>query len=630
MNTEVRPGHDFYGYANGKWLASAVIPTDRSEIGASQSIYERSLERSHALLENARSSGAPMGILYSSFMDQARVGRLGLQPILPLLAGISRAPDRSALAANMAALQLLDIDGLVDVNVIAGFSDPSRNELMLGQTSLGMPDSSYYLDDNEYKSVRAAYMTMMESLLRLLGEPEPRQRANEVFAFERVLARGQWSASATRDASRLDNPRTVAQLLEQAPGFDWADYLKTLGVAGHPVVVWQPSAVTAAAAAWRDTPLEVLRDWLRIRALTSVAPLLPAKFAEVVFTFRSGALLGTPEMPPRWREGIRLVQHLMPEAIGAAYSDRYFPQESKTRVQGIADAVRASFRHRLCENTWMSPATRDAALVKLDGFEIVIGSPDKQSPEATVMLSRDDLLGNVLKLRKASFQNNLAALDKPVDRRRFPYSSAYPLAWATSSLNELAVTAAFLQAPEFDVSADPAVNFGAIGVVIGHELSHHFDDQGRKRDNRGVLRDWWSSADVDKYLALSQPLIAQFDQYEALPGHHVNGQLTLGENLADLSGLQLALDAYHESLNGYPATVIDGLTGDQRFFLSYAQSRREKQRDDTIRQQILTDPHAPERYRVLELRNLDAWYEAFHITPTDSLYLPPASRVRVW
>jgi putative endopeptidase len=630
MDTEVRPGHDFYAYANGKWLASAVIPTDRSEIGASQSIYDRSLERSRVLLENARSSGVPMGSLYVSFMDQARVERLGLQPVLPLLAGISHAPDRSALAAHMADLQRIGIDGLVDVDVIAGFSDPSRNELMLQQTSLGMPDTSYYLDENEHKSIRAAYLKMMESLLGLLGESEPRQRANEVFAFEQMLARGQWSTSATRDASRLDNPRTVAQLLEQAPGLDWADYLKTLGAAGHPVVVWQPSAVTAAAAAWRDTPLDVLRDWLRIRALTSIAPLLPAKVEEVVFTFRSGALRGTTQMPQRWREGIRLVQHLMPEAIGAAYTERYFPQEAKARVQGIADAVRAAFRHRLSGNTWMSPATRDAALVKLDGFEIVIGSPDEQRREATVMLSKDDLLGNVLNLRKAAFQNSIAALDKLVDRRSFPYSAAYPLAWATSSLNELAVTAAFLQTPEFDVSADPAINFGAIGVVIGHELSHHFDDQGRKRDSRGVLRDWWSTADVDKYLALSQPLIAQFDRYEPLPGHHVNGQLTLGENLADLGGLQLALNAYHDSLNGHPAPVIDGLTGDQRFFLSYAQSRREKQRDDTIREQILADPHAPERYRVFELRNLDAWYEAFHITPADSLYLPPASRVGVW
>jgi putative endopeptidase len=450
-----------------------------------------------------------------------------------------------------------------------------------------------------------------------------------VLAFESSIARSQWSEVEERDELKTYNQYMASDLV--GDGFPWATYLQALGVSSQtPVIVREPSAFSAAARTWSETPLAVLKDWLLVRYLDKYATFLPPPFAAASFAFHGTALEGTLQAPRRWQRGASLVARQMGDGVGRAYVEAYFPPSAKAEIEAIVVNVKRAFRERLANEPWMSEATRQRAIEKLDSFEVVVGYPGHWRDDSGLRITPDDLAGNVARAERYAFNQQLRRLGTRVERREFDHSAALPWAWATPMLNEIGFSAAFLQPPYFDPAADPAVNYGAIGAVIGHELSHHFDDRGRRYDARGRLADWWTADDAGQFAARSKALVLQYDAYEPLPGLHVNGALTLGENLADRAGLNISYQAYIESLDGKPAPVIDGFTGPQRFFMGDAQSHRSKQRDADLRTQLLSDPHPPEKERSEEVRNIDAWYEAFHVSPGDAMYLAPGQRVRIW
>jgi putative endopeptidase len=416
-----------------------------------------------------------------------------------------------------------------------------------------------------------------------------------------------------------------------APGLDWPRYLSELGVAGQPYfIVREPSAFQAMAQIWANTPLPVLKDWLLVRYLDQNADFLTPPFVDAHFAFHGAAMSGASQIKPRSVRGATLVSDEMADGVGQAYVAAWFPPEAKARIEAIVVQVKAAFRARLADEQWMAPETRKKAIAKLDTFQVVVGYPDKWRDDSGLDVRADDLVGNIARAERYSYRTMLARLGTRVNRREFDHSAAAPWAWATPTLNEIGFSAAFLQPPYFDPNADAAVNYGGVGAVIGHELSHHFDDQGHLYNAEGRLADWWTPEDAERFAAKTQKLVAQYDAYEPLPGLHVNGALTLGENLADLAGLNISYQAYLQSLDGKAAPILGGFTGPQRFFLGYAQSDRSKQRDADLRNQVLSDPHPPDKERVEEVRNIEAWYEAFHVSSRDKLALPVDDRVKVW
>jgi len=633
MDPTVKPGDDFYLYANGAWQAKASIPDDRPQVGAYSSLIDSAFARVHHILA-ATSAGrrSKAGQFYASYMDEDRTNAKGLAPVQPVMAEIAVARDKVALASIMADLQKDGVTGLFAPFVEPDDRNPTAYVLYFEQDGLGLPDRSYYLEnDRDSTAGRAAYAAYIARLFALAGQDDAGRRIAAVMAFETGVARTHWDGVAERDELKVYNRYGVSELKADEAGFDWDAYLKALGASTQSsVIIREPSAFSAAARSWSQTPLAVLKDWLLIRYLDQNAGYLPAPFAEASFAFHDTTLSGTTKAKPRWERGASLVAHKMEDGIGRAYAEAYFPPSAKAQIEAIVSNVKRAFRERLANETWMSEATRQKAIEKLDTFQVVVGYPDRWRDDSGLRISANDLVGNVARAERYTFADRLRRLGTTVDRRQFDNSAALPWAWATPTLNEIGFSAAFLRSPYFDPEADPAINYGAIGAVIGHELSHHFDDQGRKHDAQGRLADWWTPEDAVNFAARTKALVSQYDAYQPLPGLHVNGALTLGENLADLAGLNISYQAYIESLGGKPAPVIDGFTGPQRFFLGDAQSRRSKQRDADLRNQVLSDPHPPEKERSQEVRNIDAWYQAFHVLPGDAMYLPPDQRVRVW
>lgn len=633
MDRTVAPGNDFYRYANGGWLDRTVIPPDRSDEDTFHQLAELSRTRTRAILEEeSRKPDSRIGAFYASFMNEAEIEARGLQPLHASLQGIAEADTKRKLASLMAKFQRQGVDGLVDVEIAPDDKDPTVYIARLHQNGLGVSGRDYYLSDERgLVDVRLAYGRYLTELLTLTGQSDATARADAVVAFEAKMAAAQWTRAESRDADKGYNRSRPADLGILAPGLDWGVYLDGLGLgAQRAILVTEPSALTGEARVWDQTPLATLKDWLTLRLLDHNAGYLPAKFGEASFAFSGKALRGISQDQPRWRKGVTMVTRQMGEAVAPIYVARYFTPSTKERTERLVATIFESYRSHIQQAAWMAPETRLKALAKLDGFVVRIGYPAHWRDYSGLTVRADDLLGNVARAGALDYQRNLDKLGQAVNRDEWQFPPMSTNGWADRKLNEIFFPAALLQAPLFDPNADAAVNYGAIGVVIAHEISHEFDAQGRKYDASGRLADWWTPSDEANFTALAQKLVRQYDAYQPLPGVHVNGTQTLDENIADLGGLAVSHDAYLRSLEGRRVPILDGFTGEQRFFLSYAQISRHKGRDADLRRDLLTDDHSPDPQRVAEMRNLDSWYSEFSVGPGQAQYLPPDQRVKIW
>ena len=629
----VQPGDDFFDYASGTWYKSAEIPADKAAYGMFNVLDDLSRERTRVILDAAAARpGDKIGDYYASFNDTATVEAKGLTPVKPWMDRIAAAKSKGELVATMAYLSRFGVGNIVGVGVGVDDKDPNTYVVGVNQGGIGLPDRDYYLkDDPKLAAVRTAYQAYLAQMLTLAGQDNADARAAAVFGLEKQIAQVHWTRIESRDADKTYNQWTPADFTAKAPGFPWADYVKQLGMGGQRFyLVSQPSAITGEAKVFADAPLPVLQDMMRLRVIRSYAAYLPKQIDDANFAFYGTTLSGVPQQQVRWKRGVGVVSGGMGEAIGQQYVARYFPPASKAAADSLVKNIIAAMGARIDQLEWMAPETKVKAHAKLAAFTPKIGYPDKFRDYSALQVKRDDLVGNVARANAFEFDRELHKLGTPMDRSEWGMTPMTINAYANPTWNEIVFPAAILQPPFFDAAADPAVNYGGIGAVIGHELSHHFDDQGRKYDPTGKLADWWTPTDVARFKTFTDKLVAQYDAYEPIPGQHIQGGLTLGENIADLAGLTVALDAYHRSLGGKPAPVIDGLTGDQRFYLGWAQVWRIKQREASVRSALLSDPHSPGHERVLTVRNLDPWYAAFNVKPGSKLYLTPEQRVRIW
>ncbi len=646
----VRPGDDFFTAANGAYLKRLVIPADQVSAGKRFDMTNRIDNRLHALLDDAAKgvSREPadvrgkVGAMYAAFMDEAAIEAAGATPIAPELRAIQVAPDRRALAALMGQADFSLFTAPFGVNIDADLKAPDRYAVYLSQSGLLLPDRDYYLKP-DFARHRAAFEAYAATLLKQIAWPDPAASAAAVLAFETRLAEASWTNVEQRDIARQYNPMSPAELAAYAPGFDWPTFLAAARLGGkNRLIVTTNTALPKLAAVIAATPLPVLKAWLAFRVADAAAPYLSHAFADAYFELHDKVLAGQAEQRPRWKRGVVAVGGddcgaspascfgTLNWAVGELYTARYFPPVDKAKIEALVGNLKSAFRARIERLDWMGAATKAEALKKLDTYAIKVGYPDKPRDYAGVVIRRDDLLGDVRRAAAAEWAFQLGRSDGPVDRGDWSMTPQTNDAY-NGSLRDIVFPAGILQAPMFDAEADPAINYGAIGGVIGHEMTHGFDDQGRTIDAAGALRDWWTPADAAAFKARAAVLGAQYAQYEPLPGVHINPDLTMGENLADLGGLSIALDAYRASLHGRPAPVIAGLTGDQRVFLGWAQVWAGKAKDEAIRKQAASDPHSYRKFRVDGVvRNIDGWYDAFGIKPGDALYVPPEKRARIW
>jgi putative endopeptidase len=631
MDRAVQPGDDFYGYANGTWARSTAIPADRSNYGMFTVLEDLSRERTRAILDEQRGNAdSKIGRAYASFLNEAAVEAKGMAPITPWLNRIRALNDKAAYPTLAAEADRAGIASLFGAYVGQDDRNPDRYIVSMYQSGLGMPDRDYYLEQNEhFQTIRASYMTFLEQMLTLAGETNAHARAQAVMDFETRVARAHWTQVESRDATKTYNKLTIADLVRRAPGYDFPGFLRGIGVTQTEVLVAQPTAFTGIAAAYADAPLPVLRDQLIIRSLSTYADQLPRAVSQADFAFYGTALSGTPQQQERWKRAVDFTENVLADDLSQVYVERHFPPETKAAMDQLVRNVLAALDRRIDTLEWMQPQTKRRAKAKLANFTVKIGYPSQWRSYADLDIRADDLFGNAW--RSANFEHNYAIgkLGTPVRRWEWGMTPMTINAYANFAMNEIVFPAAILQPPFFDPNADPAINYGGIGAVIGHEISHHFDDQGSKYDENGRLSDWWTPQDLAAFQAAGRRLIEQYNGYEVL-GQHVNGELTQGENIGDLAGLSIAYDAYKRSLNGAEAPVIDGTTGDQRFFMGWAQVWRRNYRDANLRQRLTTDPHSPSEQRAWVVRNLDPWYTAFDVQAGRRLYLAPQDRVRIW
>ena len=638
VDPTVRPQDDFFRHVNGTWLKTTSIPADESYRGSFNTIHDKVQDELRGLVEQPPGGVDARRIadLYTSFMDEAAAEKAGLTPLVAEIAAIDAMTSSSQLAAEMARLTRIGVATPLRFDVDQDSRDASRYVPSFSQSGLGMPDRDYYLvtDDAGFQRARSAYVAYLVRLLELSGRGEGAAAAAErIVAFETALARGQWSRVDNRDPVRTYNRYDLGELAKLAPGFDWTAWLGGLGLTGKAVdvVVGQPSYLAALASEFQQTPLPVWKDYLRVRLLHSYAPYLSKAFVDARFAFVGNALSGTSENQPRWKRGVALVEASEGEALGRLYVDKYFPPQSKARMEKIVANLLAAYRDSIDSLDWMSTATKKQAQAKLATFAPKIGYPQNWRDYGKLVIRNDDLVGNVERARAFEYERDLAKLGGPVDRGEWLMTPQQVNAYYNPSLNEIVFPASVLQPPFFDPAADDAVNYGAIGAIVGHEISHGFDDSGSQFDGAGNLREWWTAADRERFSAKTKALVAQYEAFAPLPGYNVNGELTLGENIADNSGVEIAYKAYHRSLGGKTAPVIDGKTGDERFFFGFAQAFRGKARDAAMLTQIKSDPHSPDEFRVNGVvRNHPAFYDTFKVKPGDAMYLPPDKRVSIW
>jgi len=632
MDRAVAPGDDFYGYANGGWAKATPIPADKSNYGMFTVLDDLSKARTKEILDEAQGNrSSKIGNAYAAYLDAATVEARGLAPIKPWLDAIKAVQTRADYVQIVAQADRNGVANIVRTGVGQDDKDPDHYIMSLSQGGLGMPDRDYYLSDSaKMVETRKAYVAHLEKMFALAGEPNGAARAAAILAFETGIAKAHWTRIDSRDADKTYNKMTIAELATLAPGFDFATAFKAAGFTGTSLVVAQPTAIKAEAALVGQTPLDVLKDHLLIRSLDGFSDYLPDAIAEENFAFYGKTLSGTPEREERWRRATDFVKGSLGEELGKVYVARYFPPETKAAADALVKNVLAAMGRRIDQLSWMSPQAKQRAHAKLAAFTPKIGYPDKWRDYTGLEIRRDDLFGNALRSNQFDHDYEVGRLGKPIYRWEWHMTPMEINAYANFGMTEIVFPAAILQPPFFDPHADPAINYGGIGAVIGHEISHHFDDQGAKYDETGKLSQWWTEQDVANFKVLTDKLVKQYDAYEALPGEHVQGTLTLGENIADLAGLTAAYEAYHASLGGKEAPVIDGTTGDQRFYLGWAQVWRRSYREANLRQRLLTDPHSPSQQRAAVVRNLDPWYAAFAIKEGAKLSLTPEDRVRIW
>jgi putative endopeptidase len=632
MDRAVAPGDDYYDYANGTWAKNTAIPADKSNYGMFTVLDDLTRQRTQEILDEAKADPASkIGNAYVGYLDAATVEAKGLAPIQPWLNSIKAVKTRADYVAIFAQAARNGVSRPFGGYIGQDDKAPESYIFTLFQGGLGMPDRDYYLQPGEkMEATRKAYVAHLAKLFALAGETDGEKRAAALMAFETAIAKVHWTRVDSRDAEKTYNKMTVAELAKLAPGFDFATAFKAAGITIDAVIVAQPSAIKAEAALIGKTSLAVLKDQLLIRSLDGFADYLPDAIGDESFAFYGTTLNGTPQREERWKRGVNFVKGSLGEELGKAYVAKYFPPETKAAADQLVKNVLAAMGKRIDGLSWMSDEAKARAHKKLANFTTKIGYPDRWRDYSGLELKRDDLFGNALRSNQFDYAYSVGKLGQPIYRWEWGMTPMEINAYANFGMTEIVFPAAILQPPFFDPHADPAINYGGIGAVIGHEISHHFDDQGAKYDETGRLSDWWTAKDVANFKSLTDQLVKQYNLYEALPGEHVNGALTLGENIADLAGLTVAYEAYKTSLGGKDAPVIDGTTGDQRFYLGWAQVWRRNYREANLRQRLVTDPHSPSEQRVAIVRNLDPWYGAYAVPATGKLALPAEARVRIW
>jgi predicted metalloendopeptidase len=640
MDRSVRPQDDFYAFANGNWQRNTQIPADRSSFGSFVTLTDASENAVHSILDEAVAArnaarGSDMqklGDLYASYLDSAAIEAAGVNPVRPDLARINAATGRADYPALFASMARIGVGSPFAVGVGQDPKASDRYTVQARQSGLGLPDRDYYLSqDARLAATRTAYVTYMTRLLTLAGQPDPAGSAQRVLALETELAKRQWDRVRSRDRNATYNKLTVAQLQALTPGYDWSRHLATLGINTPEVIVGQPSYFSGADSVLAAAPVADVKAYLAVRLLDNAAPFLSSPFANANFDFRGRALSGQQEQRPRWKRGVALAEGGLGQMLGKVYVERNFPAESKVAMTRLVRNLLDAFRTGIDELTWMSPATKAQAKDKLAHITVKIGYPDQWQDYSALQVTRGDLFGNLRAIAAYQYNRGVSRLGRPVDRTEWGMTPQTVNAYYNPSNNEIVFPAAILQPPFFNPQADDAVNYGGIVAVIGHEVSHAFDDQGSKSDGAGNLRDWWTPEDAAAFQQRTTMLGAQYDAYSPLEGMHVNGKLTMGENIGDLSGLAVAYRAYRASLNGREAPVIAGFTGDQRFFLGWAQVWRSLYRDEALRNQIMTNPHSPGYFRANgPLVNNEAFFRAFGVKEGDKMYRPADQRVVIW
>ena len=649
MDRSVKPGDDFYQYANGEWIKRTEIPPDRAEVDVFSNLADLSNKRTADLIEEIAKSNPPAGSgarkvadLYNSYMDEAAIEAKGLAPLRPHLEAITAIHDKRELARALGETLRADVDALNNTNfhtanlfglwIAPGFNDSEHYTAYLLQGGLQLPDREYYLGDNEHaRNLRAQYQSHISAILKLAGFTDTDARATRILELEHSIAQIHRSLADNEDIHTANNTWTQADFSAKAPGLDWAEYFRGAGISQQgSFIVWQPEAFKGESALVTSTSLDTWKDWLSFHLIEAYGGVLPKALADERFAFVGKVLSGTTQQRPRWQRGVFVVDGLLGDAVGEIYAQRYFSPEAKAQAQAMVANLIAAFRKRIEALSWMDPATKAEAQAKLSTLYVGIGYPETWHDYSSFEVKAGNIFGNIWRGRLSDYRRQIARLGKPVDRKEWSMTPQTVNAVNLPLQNALNFPAAILQPPFFDPLAPAAANYGAIGTVIGHEISHTFDTEGSAFDSKGRVRNWWTPADLAHFEAATAQLAAQYDTYKPFPDLSLNGKQTLAENIADVAGISAAYDGYRASLSGKTAPPQDGLSGDQQFFIAFGQNWGSKTREAALRQEVMTDPHAPGEYRAATVRNIDGWYAAFNVQPGEKLYLAAPDRVRIW
>ena len=649
MDRSVKPGDDFFLYANGDWIVRTEIPPDRARVNVFSELEDLSNKRTAGLIQEIAKSNAPAGSsarkvadLFSSYTDEAGIEAKGLAPLRPQLDAIAAIQDKRQLSRALGETLRADVDALNNTNfhtpnlfglwVAPGFNDSEHYKAYLMQGGVELPDREYYLGESEHAhKLLAQYQTHAAAMLKLAGFSDSDARATHLIELEHAIAQSHRTLADNEDIHKANNTWKQKDFPAKAPGLDWPEYFRAAGI-DHvdSFIVWQPEAFTGESALIASTPLETWKDWLAFHLIEDYAAYMPKALADERFAFFGKELSGTTQQRPRWQRGVAVVNGLLGDAVGQIYAQRYFSPEAKAQVQALVSNLISAFRKRIEALNWMDPATKREAQAKLSTLYVGVGYPETWHDYSSFEMKADDILGNIQRGRLAEYHRQVTRLGKPVDRKEWSMTPQTVNAVNLPLQNALNFPAAILQPPFFDPEAPAAANYGAIGTIIGHEISHTFDSEGSAFDSKGRVRNWWTPADLAHFQAATAQLAAQYDNYKPFPDLSINGKQTLGENIADVAGIAAAYDGYKASLQGKTAPEQDGFSGDQQFFIAFGQNYKAKVRDASLRQQVMTDPHSPSQYRAAEVRNIDAWYDLFHVQPGEKMYLAPADRVRIW
>jgi endothelin-converting enzyme/putative endopeptidase len=649
LDRTVKPGDDFYRFANGGWLKRTEIPADRPAVGVFSQLADLANKQTVGLIEEAAKSNSPAGSnarkiaeLYNSYMDEAAIEKKGLEPLRPHLQAIAAIKDKRELARALGESLRADVDPLNNTNfhtanlfgiwTAPGFEDADHYTPYLLEGGLVLPDRQYYLDESQHMhELRAKYQEHVAKMLQLAGFNDAAARAAKIVELEHAIAEKHLSLAENQDIHKANNPWTLADFSAKAPGLDWKEFFAGAGLSGEKkFIVWQPSAFTGESALVASVALDTWKDWLAYHLIEQYSPVLPKALADEHFALFGTALTGTTQQRPRWQRGVMVVNFLLGDAVGQIYAKRYFSSQAKAEAQAMVANLIAAFRKRIDALTWMDPATKAEAKAKLGTLYVGVGYPETWRDYSKYEVKADDAFGNLWRASLFKYHHDTGRLGSPVDRHEWSMTPQTVNAVNLPLQNALNFPAAILQPPFFDAKAPAAANYGAIGAVIGHEISHTFDTEGSTFDSQGRLRNWWTPADLAHFKNVTEQLAKQYNTYYPFPDLHLNGQQTLAENIADVAGISAAYDGYHASLKGEPAPVQEGFSGDQQFFIAYGQDWASKVRPAALRQQVLTDSHSPGEYRSATVRNIDAWYPAFNVKPGEKLYLAPEARVRIW